>query len=355
MAQRYLVPNMGMPAVTMAPAIVSLAPDLLQDFDLSSNQDLFQMDDSELMLEDDNLDTLGPLLADVDQARVCYRSQSCWQPLTMPQECACVCAQFARVETGSAYRSLAEQLPVPPVKAPTRSMVVQSSWMGSSSAGQTMQSMQHSASVPQTIARPMDTPSIAVSHWPQHVSYPSQLQHTDAPYYSLDLLFNGPPTDTVPNSFQSTTLSGMPWSEAQEFQCLGWPEADLGYTATAPSSFDVETPFLSNPPSFSSPKMVRPPVYEGEELGHIDDLQQVDPVFEKRILTTTPLAGTNVSSWARGTYNVSDRTNFGKLVQPGIAPPGPKKRKVAQSNAGSSTSLSCGGCGKVFASKSEKE
>lgn len=215
------------------------------------------------------------------------------------------------------------------------------------------------ASMPQTIARPMDTPSIAVSQWPQHVSH-SAVDHTfDATYHSSYPTFDyDMPMEAPSNSFQSTTLSETPWSEVQGFPYLGWPEGDFNSSLTAPSSFELPTYHLSNPASLSMPLVTNAPVQSQDELDRTDDARQVEQLFEKRRLPSAPLPDANVStlaSWAKGTYNVSDRTNFGKLARPGAPPPGLKKRRAIPSRAGSSASLSCQGCGKTFASKSEKE
>lgn len=214
------------------------------------------------------------------------------------------------------------------------------------------------ASMPQTIARPMDTPSIAVSQWPQHVSH-SAVNHTfDAAYHSSYPMFDDMPMEAPSNSFQSTTLSETPWSEVQGFPYLGWPEGGFDSSLTAPSSFELPTYHLSNPASLSLPPVTNAPLQPHDGQGHIGSAHQVEQLFEKRSLPSTPLPSTNMStlsSWAKGTYNVSDRTNFGKLARPGAPPPGLRKRRAVPSHAGSSASLSCQGCGKTFASKSEKE
>jgi hypothetical protein len=171
-------------------------------------------------------------------------------------------------------------------------------------------------------------------------------------------MLNDLPMEAPSNSFQSTILSEAPWSEVQDFQYLRWPEGDYHSSLTAPSSFEVPTYHVSNPASLSLPMATNAPAQPHDDPGHIGTAHQVEQAFEKRSLPSTPLPNTNMStlsSWAKGTYNVSDRTNYGKLARPGAPPPGLKKRRAVPSHAGSSTSLSCQDCGKTFASKSEKE
>ena len=214
------------------------------------------------------------------------------------------------------------------------------------------------ASMPQTIARSMITPSIAVSQWPQHTSQFAVSHSIDIPYHWTDPPPNDMPIATPSNSFQSTTLSGVPWSEPQELQHLSWHEGDLDPSLlTAHSSFEFAPHHLSNPTSFSLPPVADAPLHP-QDLDCIGDTHQVDQVFARRSLTTTPRPGANMSTlsrWAQGTYNVSDRTNFGTLAGQSIPPPGPKRRKTTQSHAGSSTSMSCEECGKSFNSKADKE
>ena len=269
-----------------------------------------------------------------------------------------MCAQLATVEPGSAYKSLAGQLTGPAVET-TRPLAVQSPcWRDSLATGGPVPEAQLPASIPQTIARPMDTPSIAVSQWSQHVSHSVVTYPFDMAYHSSYPMFNNLPMEAPSNSFQSTILSEALWSEAQEPQYMGWLEGDLHSSHTAPSSFEVPTYHLSNPASLSLPVLTDSTMQPQDDFGHIDIAHQDKSRFEKRSLPSTPLPSTNVStlaSWAKGTYNVSDRTSFGKLAGPSAPPPSLKKRKMAPSHAGSSTSLSCQDCGKIFASKSEKE
>lgn len=269
-----------------------------------------------------------------------------------------MCAQLATVEAGSAARSLAGQLARPSVEM-TRPMAIQSPyWRDSLATGAPVPGEQLPASMPQTISRPMDTPSIAVSQWPQQVSHSAVGYPFDAAYHSSYPMFNDMPMEVPSNSFQSTTLSEAPWSEAQDFQYMGWPEGGFDYALTAPSSFEVPTYHLSNPASLSSPLVTSAPMQPQNDVGHIGIAHQVEQMFEKRSLPPTPLPSTNVStlaSWAKDTYNVSDRTSFGKFARPVAPPPVLKKRRAVPSHAGSSTSLSCQGCGKTFTSKSEKE
>jgi hypothetical protein len=270
-----------------------------------------------------------------------------------------MCAQLATVEAGSARRSLAGQLAAPSVET-ARPLAIQSPhWRNSLAAGESLPGAQLPASMPQTIARPMDTPSIAVSQWPQHVSHSAVDYRFDAAYHSSYSMFNDLPMEAPSNSFQSTTFSEAPWSEAQDFQYAGWPEGDFQSSLTTPSSFEVPTYHLSNPASLSLPMVTNAPVQPQDEIDNIGTAHQVEQMFEKRSLPSMPLPNTNVStlsSWAKGTYNVSDRTNYGKLARTaGAPPPSLKKRRAAPSHAGSFASLSCQDCGKTFASKSEKE
>ena len=269
-----------------------------------------------------------------------------------------MCAQLATVEAGSAYKSLAGQLTGPAVET-TRPLAIQSPcWRDSLATGEPVLGAQLPASMPQTIARPMDTPSIAVSQFPQHVSHSALDYAFDMAFHSSYPMFNDLPMEAPSNSFQSTTLSEAPWSEGQESQYMGWPEGDFSFSHTAPSSFEMPTHHFSNPASLSLPVATNPPMQSQDEFGHISTAQQDEERFEKRSLPPTPLPSTNVStlaSWAKGTYNVSDRTSFGKLARPGAPPPSLRKRRAGPSHEGSSTSLSCQDCGKTFNSKSEKE
>jgi hypothetical protein len=78
MAERYLVPNMGISVPTMATPTLTLSPnlDLLQDLEMSNEQEFFLMDGTDFMLDEVNIDTLSPLSAEVDQAQVCYEIES---------------------------------------------------------------------------------------------------------------------------------------------------------------------------------------------------------------------------------------------------------------------------------------
>lgn len=269
-----------------------------------------------------------------------------------------MCAQLATVEAGSAYRSLAGQLTGPAVDT-TRPLAIQSPcWKDSLATAEPVLGAQLPASMPQTIARPMDTPSIAVSPWPQHVSHSATEYPFGMAHHSSYTVFNDFPMEAPSNSFQSTTLSEALWSEVQDAQYLVWPEGDFRSSLTAPSSFEMPAYHLSNPGSLSLPLVPNAPVQSQDELDRISHAQHVEPLFEKRSLPQIPLPDTNASTlsiWAKGTYNVSDRTSFGKLARPSAPPPVLKKRRAAPSHAGSSASLSCQDCGKTFNSKSEKE
>jgi hypothetical protein len=70
MAQRFLAPNQGVTASMMAPSTLSLAPELPENFEMSDELEFFRMDDSEIVQEDDHIDTLEFLEVDVDQAQV---------------------------------------------------------------------------------------------------------------------------------------------------------------------------------------------------------------------------------------------------------------------------------------------
>ena len=269
-----------------------------------------------------------------------------------------MCAQLASVEAGSAYKSLAGQLEGRAVET-TRPLTIQSPPRrdGLTIEGPPLRA-QLLASMPQTVARPMATPSLAVPYWPQHLSQSAVDYHFDAAYQTSFPAANNLLPEAPSNSFQSTTFSGAPWSEAQDFQYLGCPKEDLDFSLTAPSSFEVPTHNWSNPASFSLPPVADAPVRPHDQLHLTSSPHQIEHLFEKRSLPSPQLPSTNVSTlftWAQGPYNVSDRTSYGQLARPGAPPPGPRKRRVTPSHVGSSTSLSCPGCGKTFASKSEKE
>jgi hypothetical protein len=230
-------------------------------------------------------------------------------------------------------------------------------WTDNLTTGQPRLCGQLPASMPQTITRPIETPSIDVSKWPQHLSHSAMEHHGDASRQWFDPLRIDLSIETPSHSFQSTTWSGTLGSEAQAFQYLGSPGGDLDPVVTAPSSFDFVTHSPSKSIFLSSPKEEVPPAYPQEKVDHIDNSPEASNIFARRSVTARPLPGTNMSTlsrWAQGTYNVSDRTSFGELANPGAPPLGQKKRRVAPSVAGSSTSVTCG-CGKVFASKSVRE
>jgi hypothetical protein len=186
--------------------------------------------------------------------------------------------------------------------------------------------------MPQTIARPIDNPLIAVSQWPQHSSYPAVDHLDDVPYHCFDSMISDLPTGTPSDSFQSTTLSGPFWSETQGFLYLSSPGEASGSSNTAPSSFDVATHRSSKPISFSSPLVAIPasPLHSREKVNDTGITHRADPSFGSCSLTTsTHFPDKNVSMlshWAQGIYNVSDRTIFGDLASPGAPPPGLRRR-----------------------------
>jgi hypothetical protein len=204
--------------------------------------------------------------------------------------------------------------------------------------------------MPLAIPYPASNPSIAVSHWPEHISSSEHIYHTDTPYYFFDFPLEGMPADTPSNSFQSEA-----WSGAVEFQHQGRTEEDLLSSFTAPSSFDITTQHLSVPASFSSPQVVSPHVYTYGQPGYLSNSTSFGQLDEEGSYAMASLPDTNMSGWAQGAYNVSDRTNFGSLAHPPIAPPGVRKRRASHSRAGSSAGLSCEACGRVFPSKAERE
>jgi hypothetical protein len=77
MAERCPVFNMGITVPTMATPALTLSPDLdlLHNLDMSNEEEFFFMDGSELVLEEDNIDTFTPLATEVDQAQVRLRDR----------------------------------------------------------------------------------------------------------------------------------------------------------------------------------------------------------------------------------------------------------------------------------------
>jgi hypothetical protein len=206
------------------------------------------------------------------------------------------------------------------------------------------------ASMPLDIAYPANTPSVAVSQYPQHLSSSEQVYHSGASCYPFDFSLEEPPADTPSNSFQSAT-----WTGALQIQHEDRLEEDILSSFTAPSSFDIRSQNLSVVASLSSPQTVSPHVYTHGQLGTLNSPPQVDRFDDEGSYPMSSLPSTSMSGWAQGAYNVSDRTNFGSLAHSPIASPGARKRRASHSRAGSSTGLSCEGCGRVFPSKAERE
>lgn len=79
MAEKYTVPNMGISIPTTATPVIAMAQELdwLQDLNMSNGPDLFPMDGSGFEFEEDNINTLGPLTAEVDQSQVRGGNKSC--------------------------------------------------------------------------------------------------------------------------------------------------------------------------------------------------------------------------------------------------------------------------------------
>jgi hypothetical protein len=368
-------------APAVAPPVLSLAPDLLQDFDMSNGPELFLMDDAEFVQQDCHINTFATLEVDVAQAQVRRDKQSRRHSLISWQTCGCACAQFTKIEAGSAYRSLAGQLAIPFAETPVRSLPLETTYRTDPSATTTsLLDVLPAATLPRDIASPVETPSIAISHWPQGVSFPEQAYYSNELYDSPDLKFDDL-LNTPSNSFQSTTSSWMTRTEAQRFHDLSFADEDLLSPTTAPSSFDLgsvnpsnsasfpseaqgfqylgcpeddlPTSFTApfsfntlptqppNPPSFPSPSRFLP-------LDPSNHLSQ--PLTQP----TTPLqpADLSMETWARGTYNVSDRTNYGSLV-----PPNPTRRKRKPPSLASLTTPpnKCPTCTKTFPSRSERE
>ena len=83
MAERCPVLNMGITVPTMAAPTLTFSPDLdlLQDLDISNEEEFFFMDGPELMLEEGDIDNFSPLATEVDQAQVCCKIED---SLTVP-------------------------------------------------------------------------------------------------------------------------------------------------------------------------------------------------------------------------------------------------------------------------------
>lgn len=330
--------------------MISMPQVLLHRYDAAVEPELFAMDDAELVQDIGR--TFESLDTNMDPAQVYRRIECCWYCLTFHQEIAHAGAHLARVDEGSAYRSLVGQLVNPPVGVPPNMPIPQAPLqMDFPPAQRPLPELQLPASMPQTIAYPVDTPTIAISQCFNH----EQRHYIDPNYGFQGFQYNEEILTSTPfNSFQSTDSSWLPLSGPQSSYEFDRPEPDLQSSNTAPSSFDISTTYFPGQSSFPSASFASPYMHSQLDFDETGDPYHADPGHMQMM---TPSRGTNVSSWTQGAYNVLDRTNFGGLAPEPTAPPGPRRGRVSHSRAGSATTgpIPCQRCGKMFPSRSARE
>ena len=283
-------------------------------------------------------------------------------------------AHLARIEAGSAYRSLVGQLPVGAIGASENRFVatrMEHLQMDYPVVGRFSRSVPvpvpASTSMPRPIAKrqtgaPFTAPSNQL-HW---ASFPERDQEilTHEAGNTLPTTHNSMLLGIPSTSPFSTHSTQSPWSNQQNFAQHSGPTYAPSTPITPQSSFNLAptTAFSSHTPSSTPPT-------SGSVMSHIsfrvENAQDGDPQQRKQQHASPSAHQTqgseqqdstaNLSTWAQGTYHILDRTSFGSLAPP-TTPTTPRRRRASRSRTRSvAGTLACENCNKTFASRSERE
>jgi hypothetical protein len=278
-------------------------------------------------------------------------------------------AHLARIEAGSAYRSLVEQLPAGAIKTPESRFEANLNASYSqpqinySAVSQTSPSLCVPASMPLPIPtfRTGTSPTVP-SQRLRWASLPEQDQEVFVP--EIDDV--SPTTHdytllSIPSASPFSTYSAQsPWSNQHSFSQHTGPNYALSAPITTQSSFNIAQPNFSFQTPLSTPPLSRSVgshisfLVESARDGNRRQRQQhhSSPSGKQgQSVAQDPAA--NLSTWAQGTYNVLDRTSFGSLAPPAATPA--KRHRGSRSRSRSVTTLACENCSKTFASRSERE
>ena len=118
----------------------------------------------------------------------------------------------------------------------------------------------------------------------------------------------------------------------------------------APKDFSFQTP-LSTPPASRSVGSHISFLVESARDGNPQQQKQQHAESQSQCVGQDSTA--NLSTWAQGTYNVSDRTSFGTLAPLATTPT--RRRRTSRSRSRSVATLACENCNKTFTSRSERE
>ena len=131
------------------------------------------------------------------------------------------------------------------------------------------------------------------------------------------------------------------------------PMTDQSSFNIAPKDFSFQTPLSTPPASRSVGSHISFLVESARDGNPQQRKQQHASPSESQSQGIAQDSNTNLSTWAQGTYNVSDRTSFGTLAPPATTPT--RRRRTSRSRSRSVATLACENCSKTFTSRSERE
>jgi hypothetical protein len=281
-------------------------------------------------------------------------------------------AHLARIEAGSAYKSLIGQLPVGDFNKPESRFESNMDESGGHPQISYSEVNQISPSVPIPASVPLPIPtcqtsasSTATSHRLQFTSFHENdvsSSHDDGDAFPTthECMLLGIPS-TSPFSVYSTQ---SPRSNQQSFTQYSGPTYAPSTSITSQSSFEV-APMDFAPMDFTLQTLLLTPpasrsvvsqisfLVEGARNGNLEQRKQhytSTSESQTQGIAQDPIA--DLATWTQGTYNVSDRTSFGSLA-PLAAPP--TRHRASRSRTRSVATLACENCNKTFASRSERE
>jgi hypothetical protein len=276
-------------------------------------------------------------------------------------------AHLARIEAGSAYKSLVGQLPAGAIETPESRFEADMNAPSSCPQMNYPAVSQITSCVPASMPLPIPTfqtgtSSTAPAHRLRWASLPEQDQGVfaeeggDAFPIMHDCTLLSIPAASPLSAYSAQSS----WSNQQSFAQHNGPTYAPSGPTTSQSSFNIAPPDFS----FQTPRSMPP--LSRSVASHISFLvesarnstpqqlehQHVSPSqWQSQDAAKDPTA--NLSAWTQGTYNVLDRTSFGSLAPPSATPT--KRHRASRSRSRSVATLACDNCSKTFASRSERE